>query len=586
MANKFKSQRRTRLYCCATALTLTASSFTPNLYAGSFSIGEIEGTFSSQLSIGNSWRVESQDTKFISSGNGGTGVSTTADDGNNNFKRGDTFSRIFKGNHDLELTYQNYGAFFRGKYWYDFELEDNDRPHGHIANNYSANTPLNDDQFSKTAQFSGVLLLDAFVYGSFDVNEMPLDLRLGSQVVSWGESTFIRGGINSINPVDVSAFRRPGAEIKEGLLPVPMLYGSLGLTDNLSLEGFYQLQWKKTEIEGCGTYFSTVDWAADGCNGLAYAASVPDATNILIDAVGERRRDRDASDSGQFGLAARYYSEKLDTEFGVYYLNYHSRVPFVSAYRTTTNFPATRNLLTNAVESAEYGVFFPEDIELYGLSAATNVGNWALSGEISYRPNLPIQINGNDLLVATLFDGSSGLSPLDEALRNIALGDELRGTRDFKVTQAQATAVGFFDQVLGASRITVIGEVGTSFVHDLDDELRYGRNTIFGIAPAGDNDGFTTDFSWGYRLRTSFDYPNAFAGIDLRPVISFSHDIEGHSPSPGAQFNEGRKTLGIALNFDYISKYNASISYTRFFGGEFDETSDRDFIALSAGITF
>ena len=51
-------------------------------------------------------------------------------------------------------------------------------------------------------------------------------MRAGKQVVNWGESTFIGGGINSINPIDVSAFRRPGAEIKEGLIPVNMLFGS------------------------------------------------------------------------------------------------------------------------------------------------------------------------------------------------------------------------------------------------------------------------------------------------------------------------------------------------------------------------
>jgi hypothetical protein len=66
-------------------------------------------------------------------------------------------------------------------------------------------------------------------------------VRLGKQVVSWGESTFIGGGINSINPIDVSAFRRPGAEIKEGLIPVNMFYVSQSLTDNLSAEGFYQI---------------------------------------------------------------------------------------------------------------------------------------------------------------------------------------------------------------------------------------------------------------------------------------------------------------------------------------------------------
>jgi hypothetical protein len=91
-------------------------------------------------------------------------------------------------------------------------------------------------------------------------------VRLGKQVVSWGESTFILNGINSINPIDVSAFRRPGAEIKEGLIPVNMFYVSQSLTDNLSAEAFYQLEWDQTVLDNCGTFFSSTDVVADGCD--------------------------------------------------------------------------------------------------------------------------------------------------------------------------------------------------------------------------------------------------------------------------------------------------------------------------------
>ena len=34
-------------------------------------------------------------------------------------------------------------------------------------------------------------------------------------MINWGESTFIQGGINAINPVDVSALRVPGAELRD-----------------------------------------------------------------------------------------------------------------------------------------------------------------------------------------------------------------------------------------------------------------------------------------------------------------------------------------------------------------------------------
>uniref|UniRef100_UPI00352B8078 DUF1302 family protein n=1 Tax=Salmonella sp. M265 TaxID=3240301 RepID=UPI00352B8078 len=72
--------------------------------------------------------------------------------------------------------------------------------------------------------------------------------------------------INSINPMDVAAFRRPGAEIKEGLIPVNMFYLSQNLTDNLSAEGFYQIEWDQTVVDNCGTFFSQPDVVADGCD--------------------------------------------------------------------------------------------------------------------------------------------------------------------------------------------------------------------------------------------------------------------------------------------------------------------------------
>ncbi len=73
--------------------------------------------------------------------------------------------------------------------------------------------------------------------------------------------------INSINPIDVSAFRRPGAEIKEGLIPVEhAVYVSQSLTNQLTVEGFYQLEWDQTVLDNCGTFFGG-DVAADGCTG-------------------------------------------------------------------------------------------------------------------------------------------------------------------------------------------------------------------------------------------------------------------------------------------------------------------------------
>ena len=559
--------------------------------AVTFNIGEVEGQFDSSLSVGASWSVRGADPDFIGTRNGGKASSQTNDDGRLNFKKGETFSKIFKGIHDLELKYGDTGVFIRGKYWYDFETKDESRLLYDI-----------DDSNRKTAaQASGAEILDAFIYHNYSLGSMPGSVRVGKQVVSWGESTFIQNSINSINPVDAAAFRRPGAEIKEGLIPVNMLYVSQSLTDSLSMEAFYQLEWDQTVIDNCGTFFAPSDTAADGCNdrlvvgGVPGADVAPGASNntggpgnpVYIPRAG----DRDARDSGQFGVALRWFAESLnDTEFGLYAMNYHSRSPSGSFTITSDGTP----------QAARYFLEYPEDIRLYGVSFQTNVNGTALSGELSYRPNMPIGINSTDLTVASIGAPYSPIFTSGHA--KAVLGGDIQGYVRKPVTQAQISAVQFFDRVLGASRLTVLGEVGYNHVSGISDdvgELRFGRDPVYGIgqlnpnttcttgpnAPNPDqcnNDGFFTSSSWGYRLRASLDYSNVFAGINLTPSIAWSHDVDGYGPN----FSEGSKAVSLGLNADYQNTYNASLSYTDFFGGDYNTNVDRDFVALSFGVNF
>lgn len=560
--------------------------------AVTFNIGDIEAQFDSSLSIGASWSTRDADRDFISTASGGQASSRTSDDGRLNFKKGKTFSKIFKGIHDLELKYGDAGVFVRGKYWYDFETKDEGREFYDIS----------DSNRKTAAQSSGAEILDAFVYYNYNLGNLPGSVRAGKQVVSWGESTFIGNSINSINPIDAAAFRRPGAEIKEGLIPVNMLYIAQSLTDSLSVEAFYQLEWDQTVVDNCGTFFSTSDVLADGCEDRL-VVSGPDlppgeSNNTFVDnAYIPRAGDRDARDSGQFGIALRWFAESLnDTEFGAYAMNYHSRTPVFSTIRTTT--PNFSTFIPGAT-NARYFLEYPEDIRLYGLSFQTNLGGTALSGEVSYRPNMPLQINSTDLSFAAL-----GLpyNPVFESghSENVS-GADLHGYARRAVTQAQVTAVQFIDRVLGASRLTLVGEAGYNHIAGISNdvgELRFGRDPIYGpgeYSVAGvctafnaanpdecQGDGFYTTSSWGYRLRASLDYSNVFAGINLSPNVAWSHDVDGYGPN----FSEGNKAISVGLNADYQNTYTASLSYTDFFGGDYNTTTDRDFVALSFGVNF
>ncbi|WP_095130435.1 DUF1302 domain-containing protein [Pseudomonas sp. Irchel s3h14] len=626
-----------------------ASTLAGPAFGVSFNVGEIEGQFDSSLSIGASWSTESANKNLIGVNNGGRGLSQTSDDGHLNFKSGETFSKIFKGIHDLELKYGDTGVFVRGKYWYDFELKDESRPFKDIS----------DSNRKEGAKSSGGQILDAFVYHNYSVADQPGSVRLGKQVVSWGESTFIGGGINSINPIDVSAFRRPGAEIKEGLIPVNMFYVSQSLTENLSTEAFYQLEWDQTVTDNCGTFFSQPDVISDGCdnnlavlrtrNGLNSAlaaaglpASLRNASINTLAARGvtwgdpdegvivRRGPDRDARDSGQFGVSFKYMFDPLDTEFGAYFMNYHSRAPIfsgqgapASAYSAAglvgslvargVPLAVARNLAPtllplNVAGNSSYYVEYPEDIRLYGLSFSTTLPTGtAWSGEVSYRPNAPVQLNTTDIL----FSGLTPLNPNVSVLQGTP-GEDQKGYRRKEVTQLQTTLTHFFDQVMGAERLTLVGEVGFTHVGGLEstNKARYGRDPSYGPGPlpggqcqtlntgtlAGgpqnnvsrycENDGFTTANSWGYRGRAIWEYNDVFAGVNLKPNVAWSHDVEGYSPGPGGNFEEGRKAVSLGVDAEYQNTYTASLAYTNFFDGKYTTVDDRDFVALSFGVNF
>ncbi len=604
-----------------------------------FYAGGVEAKLDTQVSIGSSWRVEDQDEGIVNSDN--------VNDGDKNFDKNEAFSQVFKGSSDLQLSYENYGAFVRTKYWYDAALEDDDN--------------LSDSNRHDLAKFSGVEIFDAFVYGDFEVFDMPLDLRLGKQVVSWGESTFILGSINSINSFDVGAFRRPGAKIKEAVIPVNLAFANLGLTDNLSAEAFYQLEFRETVLDACGTYFSDRNYIGAGCSDV-----VTPAGNVSRDENGIRRPDGD----GQFGVALRYVSEALDTEFGLYAMNIHSRNPVVNAskasfdesaalgsgfidgaiqglaYQITNGSgsidPTLYDSLDAGTQAAIYGgasvgvlagitvsgnpgfgaqgasfnIAYPEDMQIAALSFATNVAGIALSGEVSHTVDAPIMINDTQLIGAMLQAdainavtmagalqqgataeqaAAAGSVAVAEALGEVGSdilaiqdGQSVAGFRLFDVTQLQLTAVKLFDQVLGASRVALVTEIGYSHVHSFDEDgsIKYDGVSVTAVDGTESLAYTVTQGAWGYRTLINAEYSDVYAGVSLTPEVFWSQDVKGVSSNSGSRFIEGNEMLGLTLNANYLNTYNASISYTRLSGDESYLIRDRDYASISVGMQF
>jgi hypothetical protein len=507
------SNFRTGAVSLALALltTLPASALT-------FEFGQISGSFDSTLSAGVSYRLQGRDPALVGVANGGTALSVNTDDGNLNYDKG-IFSKVVKGTHDLEVRNESgdIGAFVRFTYFKDFSNE----------------APQKRTQFNKVALNRvgyNISLLDAYLAMKFEMQGKPVDLRIGRQVLNWGESTFIPNGISVINAVDVARLRIPGSELREALKPVPMISASIGLSETTTLEAFYLLAFNKTDADPRGSYFSTNDFASIG--GEAVYLGFGALSDLGVLGAVPRGDDVLASHSGQFGVALRYLAEGLNnTEFGFYFMNVHSRLPALAAYTPTT--PINTNLtgpltqvfigaglppanaaaqaaglwqlivlsqtnpgaltptqiatlqasqtqaaingartiafLTSAA-SARYVIEYPEDIQVFGVSFNTALANSGISlqGELSMKTDVPLAVDDVELLFAALSSINPAFGPNNQIGNFLGqLNTYIPGYRELDVWQGQVTATKAFGPTLGADQWVLVAEVGGISVPDL-----------------------------------------------------------------------------------------------------------------------
>lgn len=595
----------------------------------------LDGEWNLNLSLGTSKRVGAIDKKLVSAGNtlpnGTKGVANTgSDNGNLNFDKGDTFSTVLKAIGDVRLKGETFGGLARFKAWTDYTLENKSVRVGSGANGYAPNSQLVDSGADRETRFSGIELLDAYIWADFKT-PIPTTVRLGQHVVNWGESQFI-AGVNQYGAFDIQAARRPGAQIKEIVRPINQLSLSLSPAEGVSVDAFYQLKWEKHLFDVCGTYFSQVnvincrkDFAqifppnlgpvrySDGQimnNGINFAPLGLVNRNGVMDWAS----DIEAKDSGQYGLSGRYFSKALDTEFGAYYVNYHNRAPILSVYkgRPTTRPGSVWNGTVPALGFASGTAvldYSAENIKIIGLSASTQLSGWSVGGEISQHKGIPLQLNAPDMLQAIAFNAG----PLRQRYAALGATGTFHGYDRKDKTQAQISAVRIFPNLLGAESIFFVGEAAVqrwSGIDDPDTGVRYGRNFVFRAAnwnlggagqirctatnlaspltPSNEycgNDGFYTKNAWGYRMLFEASYPGAIAGVNLKPRIFFSHDVSGYSGD--ATFVEDRKITSLGLRAEYTQRYYADISYTNYnSAATYDSLHDRDFVSVVVGMNF
>ncbi len=693
-----KNFRRMRGRLCAVAITFAASTAVQAFEFQNDS-GTLRGSWDTTLSYGQAWRIEDRDCRLIANANGGCGRSANGDDGNLNYAHG-LFSRAAKIVSEIGLDYKDVGLFVRGSALYDFDVMDGN----------TARTPLSREAEALVGSYER--LLDAFAYWSFGEGGVQGELRLGRQVASWGESTFIQGGINVINHFDVAALRVPGAELREGFLPQEMALLSLQFNEYLSGQAVYIADWDETIPEPAGSYFGTNDIAVTGGKTVLLGFGAFSDQGVDFSALGgpliadfqqvPRLPTREPDDQGQFGVNLKLYLPNFNngTEFGLYFINYHSRVPVISG-RTGTQagignsiggitavgaaaqglaagLPANAAIATAAqvavqraaaaggnlslatatqyatiganthlaggnvtaqatnigtheyARTAGYFTEYPQDIKLIGLSFNTQLQRTgiALQGEVTYRMDQPFQYDDVELLFAALtpfeqaafvatqppgtpfpttcLPGAGSTLSRCGQLGAYGLNTEIRGWGAHDVGQFQFTATKSFANVLRASQLVFVGEVGVTHIFDLEDPLTGGPNGrgLRYNGPATSVSGneelagrhfnevepqskFADETSWGYRLAGRLEYPGLVGPWNVLPRFAFQHDVSGISPGPGGNFQEGRYglTLGVAANLR--ATWELDFAWTQFGGaGRWNELNDRDYLSATIKFSF
>ena len=283
----------------------------------------------------------------------------------------------------------------------------------------------------------------------------------------------------------------PGAELRDALLPEGMVSASLGMSLNTSLELFYLYDWGRTRIDPTGSYWSTNDFAGRGGDNvfLGFGDSSDlrtfPGTNRPFLGV-PRSPDRFADDGGQYGIALRVFAPNLnETEFGFYFMNYHSRLPTING-RTGT--------FAGAIQA-----------RAFGIAGATALG--ALGGGAG--PSAAI----NAGVIAGIFNG-------------------LSATNATIVSQA---AVGTALQAGGAAAASLVSAFATdAFAQTANYFIAYPEDIkLYGIS-------FNTTLgTWAWQGEVSYRAGRSAAGRRRRAAVRRARaDRSGSGGSqPGRQFH-------------------------------------------------
>lgn len=522
-------------------------------------------------------RVEGQDRHILASPNN--------DDGDRNFDKGTVSNRIDLFS-ELDFIYKNKAGFrVSGAAWYDDAYRRLDNKSVTTSNHIDGGVPASglSNTTERFHQGPSGEILDAFVFGRFDLGDMPVNLKLGRHSVFWGEALLspIHGVGYGQAPLDLrKALSVPGTEAKELLLPRNAISAQIQVNPELSFAAQYFLDWKPFRLPEAGSYLGSFDMLVDGGESLIAGPG----TRFL------RGEDVEPKEVGDWGLSARWRPEWLDASLGFYYRKTSDIQPQLHITPAVATVPAANcgalgfaplapstcyinpsaasvpQLLNGNI--GQYHLVYPGDVDVFGFSLSKNIGGISVGTDLSYRVNMPLASDAVLILpeaLTAVTPGAISALPSDGNTGG-AVGNTLHGV------------------------VNLLGIVGRTPLFDQADwiaELQWNRWTSVkdGEAVFKGRSGYegidkvSKDF-FGLAVTFKPTWFQVFPGVDLQMPIAYSTGLSGNS-AVSAGGNEHAGSYSIGVGADVYQKYKFDLSYVDFFGSY--RTNDAGEITSSRG---
>lgn len=476
---------------------------------------------------------------------------------------GDIYSTPLSLLVDMGLKKDNLGFFSRVSYTYDYTIMHKD------CDNCSRPTPVGElDGISDDGQnLAGnkFRVLDLFGYGSWRPGGHLLNIRVGKQVVNWGESDILGGGISQMqNPVDFGKTTTPGTEIKETLMPQEMIYGQFGITDDVTVEAYYVWNWRGSVFFSTGTFFSPLDLFGSGYK--------PD---LLIPGIPYTGTD-EPDNGGQWGVAVHTILSGLDdADLGFYWVRSHAFMP-VATVDESFNVPDPFSPI--GVTLGGYRWEYAQDLDTYAVSlngVLPGSLGLAFQTELNYRPDFHDTRQCGNLFGLGGIQTAFGLLPpgLAGPDGNITgCGNESNDMWTYlgALTYSDSTAL------LGANTLSLILNLNAQWIEDLHggdptDVVHHGSGPAFtgNFEGADGLDQPITSFSWGYALVAQLEYNDIFANLDMKPTVVWIHGVDGYQPQAagiGGALQEGQQIVRASVEFSYLARTSLEMAYSAWLG--------------------